>query len=37
MKKNEMLKEYDFRKGKRGPVLPQKGKTRITIFTFGRG
>jgi uncharacterized protein (DUF4415 family) len=30
--KNEMLKEYDFRKGKRGPVLPQKRKTRITIF-----
>ncbi len=31
-KKNEMLKEYDFRKGKRGAVIPQKGKTRITIF-----
>ncbi len=32
MKKNkEMLKEYDFRRGKRGAVLPQKGKTRITI------
>jgi uncharacterized protein (DUF4415 family) len=31
-KKDEMLKEYDFSKGKRGPVLPQKGKTRITIF-----
>jgi uncharacterized protein (DUF4415 family) len=31
-KKNEMLKEYDFSKGKRGPVIPQKGKTRITIF-----
>lgn len=27
----EMQKEYDFRKGKRGPVLPQQGKTRITI------
>ncbi|MBI5409011.1 MAG: BrnA antitoxin family protein [Nitrospirae bacterium] len=26
-----MLKEYDFSKGKRGAVLPQKGKTRITI------
>ncbi len=31
-KKNEMLREYDFSKGKRGPVIPQKGKTRITIF-----
>ncbi len=31
-KKNEMLKEYDFSKGKRGPVIAQKGKTRITIF-----
>ncbi len=31
-KKNEMLKEYDFSKGKRGPVIPNKGKTRITIF-----
>jgi uncharacterized protein (DUF4415 family) len=31
-KKNEMLKEYDFSKGKRGPLIPQKGKTRITIF-----
>jgi uncharacterized protein (DUF4415 family) len=31
-KKNEMLDEYDFSKGKRGPVLPHKGKTRITIF-----
>ena len=31
-KKDEMLKEYDFSKGKRGPVLPHKGKTRITIF-----
>ncbi len=27
-----MLGEYDFSKGKRGPVIPQKGKTRITIF-----
>jgi hypothetical protein len=24
--------EYDFSKGKRGAVLPQKGKTRITIY-----
>ena len=31
-KKNEMLKEYDFSKGKRGPVISSKGKTRITIF-----
>ena len=31
-KKNEMLEEYDFSKGKRGPVIPNKGKTRITIF-----
>jgi uncharacterized protein (DUF4415 family) len=27
-----MKKEYDFSKGKRGPVVPQKGKTRITIY-----
>jgi uncharacterized protein (DUF4415 family) len=31
-KKNEMLEEYDFSKGKRGAVIPSKGKTRITIF-----
>ncbi len=31
-KKNEMLEEYDFSKGKRGPVISRKGKTRITIF-----
>ena len=31
-KKNEMLEEYDFSKGRRGPVIPHKGKTRITIF-----
>jgi len=31
-RKNEMLEEYDFSKGKRGPVIPHKGKTRITIF-----
>ena len=27
-----MKKEYDFRKGKRGSVIPQRGKTRITIY-----
>jgi hypothetical protein len=27
-----MRTEYDFSKGKRGAVLPQKGKTRISIF-----
>jgi uncharacterized protein (DUF4415 family) len=27
-----MRKEYDFRGAKRGPVLPQSGKTRITIW-----
>ena len=27
-----MKKEYDFSQGKRGPVLPQKAKTRITIY-----
>jgi uncharacterized protein (DUF4415 family) len=27
-----MKKEYDFSKGKRGPVVAQKGKTRITIY-----
>ena len=26
-----MKKAYDFTNGKRGPVLPQRGKTRITI------
>jgi uncharacterized protein (DUF4415 family) len=26
-----MKSEYDFSKGKRGPVLPAPGKTRITI------
>jgi len=31
-KKDEMLEEYDFSKGKRGPVISPKGKTRITIF-----
>lgn len=27
-----MKKEYDFSKGRRGAVVPQKGKTRITIY-----
>ena len=27
-----MRAEYDFSKGKRGVVIPQKGKTRISIF-----
>jgi len=27
-----MKKEYDFSKAKRGAVLPQEGKTRITIY-----
>lgn len=27
-----MKNEYDFSKGKRGAVIPQKGKTRISIF-----
>lgn len=27
-----MKREYDFSKGKRGPVVPQPGKTRITIY-----
>lgn len=27
-----MRPEYDFSKGKRGAVIPQKGKTRISIF-----
>ncbi len=31
-KKNDMLEEYDFSKGKRGSVIPHRGKTRITIF-----
>ena len=29
---NTMRKEYDFRKGKRGPAIPSPGKTRITIM-----
>jgi len=27
-----MKAEYDFSKGKRGVIVPQKGKTRITIY-----
>ena len=27
-----MKKEYDFAKGNRGAVLPQKAKTRITVY-----
>ena len=27
-----MRAEYDFSKGKRGAVIPQRGKTRISIF-----
>ena len=27
-----MKREYKFKDAKRGPVVPQKGKTRITIF-----
>ncbi|MBW1940323.1 MAG: BrnA antitoxin family protein [Deltaproteobacteria bacterium] len=27
-----MKQEYDFRNAKRGAVIPQKGKTRITIY-----
>jgi uncharacterized protein (DUF4415 family) len=27
-----MKKEYDFSKGKRGVIIPQTGKTRITIY-----
>ena len=27
-----MKREYDFSKGRRGPVIRQKGKTRITIY-----
>ncbi len=30
-KRTEMKEEYDFSKGKRGPVIPHPGKTRITI------
>ena len=31
-KKNDIKKEYDFSKGKRGSVIPHKNKTRITIW-----
>ena len=31
-KEELMKKEYDFSKAKRGAVIPQKGKTRITIY-----
>lgn len=31
-RKDDMLEEYDFSRGKRGPVIPPKGKTRITIY-----
>ncbi|GGA25156.1 hypothetical protein GCM10010981_12110 [Dyella nitratireducens] len=31
-RRNAMSKPYDFRKGKRGPVIPSPGKTRITIM-----
>ncbi len=31
-RKIEMLEEYDFSKGKRGPAITPKGKTRITIY-----
>ena len=31
-KEGPMKKEYDFSKGKRGAVIPQHGKTRITIY-----
>ena len=27
-----MWKEYDFSKGKRGAIIPAKGKTRITMY-----
>ena len=27
-----MKKEYNFKKGKRGPVISQKGKKRITMY-----
>jgi hypothetical protein len=27
-----MKKEYDFSRARRGPVIPQSGKTRITIY-----
>ncbi|VAW32342.1 hypothetical protein MNBD_CHLOROFLEXI01-1064 [hydrothermal vent metagenome] len=30
-----MKDEYDFSKGKRGAIIPSKGKTRITIYIDG--
>jgi hypothetical protein len=32
LRENLLRAEYDFSKGKRGAVIPQKGKTRISIF-----
>ena len=32
MKKSSMKREYDFSKGRRGAVIKQTGKTRITIY-----
>jgi uncharacterized protein (DUF4415 family) len=32
MKESNTKKEYDFSKGRRGAVVKQKGKTRITIY-----
>ena len=32
MRNAAMKKEYDFSKGKRGAVISQKGKSRITIY-----
>lgn len=32
MRSKPMPREYDFSKGKRGPVIPSPGKTRITIM-----
>jgi uncharacterized protein (DUF4415 family) len=32
MHEGDMKAEYDFSKGRRGAVIPQKGKTRISIF-----
>ena len=31
-KKGDMEREYDFSKGRREPVIPHKGKSRITIW-----
>ena len=31
-KERSMKREYNFRRGRRGAVIPQKGKTRITIY-----